>query len=74
MPANLKRFFAAHIVQSDIDGLYEMRNYIAPAYLSGKKIPGRKIESTDTWLASTEDLESLHDLLCQVLGKPRDLS
>lgn len=66
-----KRYFATHIVKSDIDGLYEMRNHIHPAGADGEKTPGSELEMTDTWLASRDSLESLHDLLCQVLGKTR---
>ncbi|POD92316.1 hypothetical protein [Pectobacterium odoriferum] len=73
MSTTLKRYFATHIVQSDIDGLYEMRSHVQPAGEDGKQILGSELEMTEAWLASREELERLHDLLCQVLGKPRGL-
>lgn len=73
MSTTLKRYFATHIVQSDIDGLYEMRSHVHAAGEDGKQILGSELEMTEAWLASREELERLHDLLCQVLGKPRGL-
>lgn len=73
MSGKLKRYFAPFIVNSKIDGLHQFQNHVFPADENGEIVQGSEIETSEIWLASNEDLERLHDLLCQVLNKPRSL-
>lgn len=75
MSEKINRFFAPLIFSSKrVGGLHEFQCFFFPADESGEIQADRKIESTELLLASTEDLERMHDLLCQVLNKPRSMS
>ncbi|EML7934008.1 hypothetical protein V9948_004503 [Providencia rettgeri] len=72
MSETKKRYFASVIrTNKEVDGFFDFCSHIYPSDANGNIDPDSKIESTEMWLASHDDLERLHDLLCQVLNKPR---
>lgn len=71
MPTTKKRYFASFIrTNQEMDGFYDFSCHTFPADANGNSIPDSGMESTDIWLASYEDLDRLHNLLCQVLKRP----
>ena len=72
MPNDLKRLFAVPLIKSNsVDGFNELFIHYFPASADGESNPKADMETFGPLFASREDLERLHDLLCQVLDLPR---